>query len=353
MTNTYNNYGFGSDYCYYIKPNKKGDKDHQADLAVGAIGSNYSSMNNCEQTIGIKVDATHSGTFTELSDSEDAIATISGTGFKFSDYDSCDDDEDAVLSLSEDYERIVVGGGYRAHVVLSCTSVAPGYKFIGWFDEDGNELESNDYYPNAAANVYAHFVKYETATIGATGWTTFSSTVPLDLSNLGTATAYYASSAAAAGVTLTPTTTTALAATKGIMLKGTPSAKVYIPIATAAGSDISGNLLVGCPNGATVKHDDNNGYNYVFVNNSGTGEFQHIVSGANGIVEIPAGKAYLSLASAPTGAPDRFRIIEAGNDATDIQSIEANEVAVKFIENGQLLIRKDGVVYDMTGRVIR
>ena len=38
---------------------------------------------------------------------------------------------------------------------------------------------------------------------------------------------------------------------------------------------------------------------------------------------------------------------------TDIQAIESSEKAVKFIQNGQLLIMRDGVVYDATGRVVR
>ena len=41
------------------------------------------------------------------------------------------------------------------------------------------------------------------------------------------------------------------------------------------------------------------------------------------------------------------------NNATNIQNIEGQEKAVKFIENGQIFIRKDGVVYDAMGRVIR
>ena len=41
------------------------------------------------------------------------------------------------------------------------------------------------------------------------------------------------------------------------------------------------------------------------------------------------------------------------NNATNIENVEGQEKAVKFIENGQIYIRKDGVVYDAMGRVIR
>ena len=48
-----------------------------------------------------------------------------------------------------------------------------------------------------------------------------------------------------------------------------------------------------------------------------------------------------------------LRIIEAENGATNIQNVEGNEAAVKFVENGKVLILREGVVYDMTGRVVR
>lgn len=62
-------------------------------------------------------------------------------------------------------------------------------------------------------------------------------------------------------------------------------------------------------------------------------------------------KAYIRMDKndIPSTAP-ALRII---NGATNIQNIEGNETAVKFIENGKVLILREGVVYDMTGRVVR
>lgn len=60
-------------------------------------------------------------------------------------------------------------------------------------------------------------------------------------------------------------------------------------------------------------------------------------------------KAYISLVKNPSPAPV-LRIIA---NATNIEGIEGNETAVKFIQNGQLFIRKNGVVYDATGAVVR
>ena len=73
---------------------------------------------------------------------------------------------------------------------------------------------------------------------------------------------------------------------------------------------------------------------------------------AGGEVTITPTRAYLRIAGDeivdPTPAP--IRIIE---NATNIQNIEGQEKAVKFIENGQMFIKKNGVVYDAMGRVIR
>ena len=67
---------------------------------------------------------------------------------------------------------------------------------------------------------------------------------------------------------------------------------------------------------------------------------------------IPANKAYLIVEGGAAHASD-IRIIEGENNATDIYSVEANEIAVKFIENGKLFIRKNGIVYDATGCIVR
>ena len=73
---------------------------------------------------------------------------------------------------------------------------------------------------------------------------------------------------------------------------------------------------------------------------------------AGGEVTITPTRAYLRIAGDeivdPTPAP--IRIIE---NATNIQDIEGQEKAVKFIQNGQIYIQKNGVVYDAMGRVIR
>ena len=64
-------------------------------------------------------------------------------------------------------------------------------------------------------------------------------------------------------------------------------------------------------------------------------------------------KAYLIAPSPQVGAPAIHFIIESENNATSIEEIGSENKAVKFIENGQLYIIRNGVVYDAVGRVIR
>ena len=79
------------------------------------------------------------------------------------------------------------------------------------------------------------------------------------------------------------------------------------------------------------------------------GEF-HLVA-EDDAATVKSTRAYLKAVNASL-AP-ALRIVEAGNGATDIQNVEGSEAAVKFIENGKLFIRKNGVVYDVTGAVVK
>ena len=120
---------------------------------------------------------------------------------------------------------------------------------------------------NAAAMLIAGKVLTEEAktvsgTITASGWNTFSSSYPLDLSTI-TATsdvvAYYASNAADSKVTLAETGAT-VPAGEGLMIKGEAGETFTIDVA-GSGTAIDGNLLVGLPAGGTVAANANN---YVF-----------------------------------------------------------------------------------------
>ena len=63
---------------------------------------------------------------------------------------------------------------------------------------------------------------------------------------------------------------------------------------------------------------------------------------------IAANKVYLLVTATAQQAP--IRIVE---NTTNIENVEANEAVVKFIENGKLYIKKNGVTYNVVGAVVK
>lgn len=80
-------------------------------------------------------------------------------------------------------------------------------------------------------------------------------------------------------------------------------------------------------------------------------KFHHIEGDAT--ATINQYKAYLKVPAAAAAAPARaLRIVEGPAVATDLESVDANS-AVKFFENGQLFIKKNGVVYTVMGQIVK
>ncbi len=126
-----------------------------------------------------------------------------------------------------------------------------------------------------------------------------------------------------------------------LVLKGTADTKYEVKVIASADA-IDGNLLVAGDGSTTIGGESN--YDYILSN----GLFYRAESGT-----VAVGKAYLHLLAAPTGAPSALRLDFEENNATDIEAIEAVEEGVKFFQNGKLYIKKNGVVYDMLGTVVR
>lgn len=184
------------------------------------------------------------------------------------------------------------------------------------------------------------------ATIGSTGWTTFASSYPLDLSNMTASTddvtAYYASAVNNGSVTMTSTESSAVAAGEGLMLKGTAGATITIPV-VASGTAIEGNKLVGCTTSTVLTANSNY---YVLVNNSGTAEFQCLDT--NGAT-IPAGKAYLNVPSA--GA--NLRISFDADETTGINIVECSESTTGIYNlSGQRVMNPTKGLYIMNGKKV-
>ena len=189
-------------------------------------------------------------------------------------------------------------------------------------------------------------------TISAAGWSSLSSQCALDLSKITGGTAYYASDASGSTVILSSTTAT-VPAGEGLMIKGTAGDEFAISVAES-GTAISGNLLKGQTTTSIVAASTSGTYHYIFgykTSSPSTCGFYNLENG----IELAAGKAYLETEDALTqaGAPAVIRILDEENNATSIEAIGSEDKAIKFIENGQIYILREGVVYDALGRVIR
>ncbi len=200
-------------------------------------------------------------------------------------------------------------------------------------------------FPNGTYNylyVIGAYTGSVSATIGATGYSTFASNYALDLANLPDGlTAYYASEVGTSSVTLTEVTDAVPAGT-GLVLKGTASTAYSIPFA-ASGTAIEGNKLVGCTTSTALNATSTL---YVLVNNEGTAEFQSLAD--NGAT-IPAGKAYLNAGT--SGA--RLSIVFA-DDATGIKSVEgAKQAAGEYYNlSGQRVVAPTKGLYIVNGKKV-
>ena len=194
---------------------------------------------------------------------------------------------------------------------------------------------------------FEFFPSSVSGTISAAGWSTFSSPYALDLSEAVTnGTVYFASASDGSTVTLEEAPSQIVRAGEGLMVKGTAGETFTIQTAGEAGTAISGNLLKGQTVTGNVSAANHYVFGYVTETPSTYGFYALTAE-----TEVQAGKAYLEYPAAM--APSFLRIVEGEQSATGVENIEANEKAVKFIENGQLYILRDGVVYDTVGRVIR
>jgi len=206
--------------------------------------------------------------------------------------------------------------GQRMEKSVEGVEIPDGYSLVFKNDAGSNSKLEFD---------YIYLVQTVPATIGATGYTTFASTYPLNLSSLPTGlAAYYVSAVTSSEATLTAATGT-VAAGEGLILAGTAGESYNIPVA-ASGTAITGNKLEGCATATEANAND-----YVLANNNGEAEFQYLTAA----MTVPAGKAYLPATSFNTKS--RLAIVFA-DDVTGIEAIEATSAV------------NDDVIYNLAGQ---
>ena len=197
-------------------------------------------------------------------------------------------------------------------------------------------------------DLYVNPSEEVSVTIGATGYSTFSSPVPLDFSGVSGLTAYVAKSVAGGHVTLSSVTTAP--ANTGLVLAGEAGETYSIPVTASAEAPAS-NLLVGCIVNTTVAADSTSKFNnYVLVNEGGTAKFQSLVEyGAT----ITGGKAFLKNGAYSVGAPV-LKIVFADQEETGIETVQVSEPEANGYYNlaGQRVAKATKGLYIVNGKKV-
>lgn len=138
--------------------------------------------------------------------------------------------------------------------------------------------------------------------------------------------------------------TTGIPAGEGVFVHGA-SLTTYNFSATTA-TAFSGNDLVGCT--AATDPAGISDAIYTLRNVGGvTGLYNYV-----GTAAIPAGKAYLPIPVSSSSAPARVRMVI--NGAQGIEEVQGDNVpCTKFVEDGQVFIRRGNEVYNLQGQIVK
>lgn len=213
--------------------------------------------------------------------------------------------------------NIPTGGAYIKLVpsengTIVVTGYSGGAKTYYAYDEDGNQKATGStgasglydiefsatkdvtyYVYVSGSKIMFHELKFTSlmeiveGTITDAGWNTFSSNSALDLATISGGTAYIATEVAGVNVKLEVATDKVPSGT-GLMIKGTAGDTFKIGKIDETPATLSGNLLVGLPNGGTVTANANN---YVFGWADAADPGFYFVNATE--PELGAGKAYL------------------------------------------------------------
>ncbi|MBQ7259514.1 MAG: hypothetical protein IJS57_06160 [Paludibacteraceae bacterium] len=114
------------------------------------------------------------------------------------------------------------------------------------------------------------------------------------------------------------------------------------------------NSIIGTRVG--VRTGDETAYTFVFGKVRSENELALLDFETNQTIDINEGTAYTFFAEPNSMIEDRFEIVERENVpaiTTDIENVEKESKAHKFIKDGQLYILKNGILYNAMGAVVR
>ncbi len=197
------------------------------------------------------------------------------------------------------------------------------------------------------SNIELKKMPAQSKTISAAGWATYCSPYALDLEHAtGLTDAYIVTGGAAGVLTKTSVKGGTVPANTGLLLKG-DEGTATIPVVASSSTNVEANKLVGV--NAATEIAANAGY--VLMGSPSLGFYQN----ANKFT-VGANTAYLPSNFDGSGARDFFRLED---DFTGINAVEAAEVKAeglkdgKFLENGKIIIVKNGVKYSANGQILK
>lgn len=180
-------------------------------------------------------------------------------------------------------------------------------------------------------------------TMNAYGWSTFSATVARDLvSGLTAYKAAYSDEGDVQKLTLTEFSGT-IPAEEGVILYGEPNKTYSLNAKTTDPTNLLNNDLAPASDWSAMYANKQNYDFYVLHDNQ-----MYLYTGET----MKANKAYLPIYKGSGDAPKRIQMVIA--ETQDIENVEFEAVkAVKFIENGQVLIKRGEKVYNVQGQIVK
>ena len=168
-------------------------------------------------------------------------------------------------------------------------------------------------------------------------------------------TAYYASDITGSTLTLLKFNNV-IPANTGVIVNASAGTYTFVKSSTSPSAPETNYLNGDVTTGNTTGTGNNGKYYRLSYNTDPATDLGFYYGAEDGAAfEIEANKAYLALPTAkiPAGAPSMFRIVIEDNNVTNLNNVEVTKQATKFFKNGKLFIKKNGVVYDMMGSIVK
>ena len=227
-------------------------------------------------------------------------------------------------------------------LTLSSSTTYPYVYNFSITNAEKNTAINNRFVINYDATAFAASV-----TTGADGWASFAynaDLVPAIPAGLTIYKGSFNNDLANPAITLNPVAD--IPAGAGVFVKGEANTTYYFA-ATTATADMSGNDIVGCVAATPVSTFSGKDIYTLRYANGETALWHYI-----GTADIPANKAVLPISTGgPSAAPKRVRLVI--NGTTGIENAVVSEKAEKIMENGQVLIKRGDVLYNLQGQIVK